>query len=152
MKKILLLALVVQVHATVALAGSLRDSLLVPGCRIRYFRAGGPWHRAELVSIVGDTLVVRTEQLPRDTLVVGALGGLDVFRGRRLRKKRALLGMIIGGFAGEAVGYSRRNRSRCTEICGPYSPDGWYSLVGAALGLGLGCIPVDDWVRVYRQQ
>ena len=122
---------------------------------------GGKKQVATVVSVTGDTLVLRQgASTTYRSVAKSDITGLEVSRGTYTRKgKGALWGLLIGAGAGAAVGYVSYREPTCQnfscigDIFGPGSKGGSAALgasvgglLGAAVGALVGMSARDSWV------
>jgi len=123
----------------------------LPTDRVRYrFEDKSPWQEGMFQSISAHGLVFAEHaDAPLDTLPLAALNAVELDRGKHVDGSRIPFFMTMGLLVG-AVILGVAENSDCGE-CG-YGALGYVVVgggVGAAVGLGLGMIPVREWERVH---
>jgi hypothetical protein len=112
-----------------------------------------------LVSTAADTLFVRHSKKDSTlAIAVPNIARLEVARGTHTRKaKGALIGFLIGGLAGAAIGSASYKPTTCggDGFCFDFGPEFGVAVlgvvgagVGALIGTIAGSSPTDTWVRV----
>ena len=136
--------------ALCAQAAAAQESRFPPGDRVRYRLEGErQWQLGFFQSISAHELVFTAEETaPLDTLPLSALNAVDLHRGNHVSGSRVLfftvVGILAGGLMGAAVAPEDCGTSCVGDILiGP--------IVGCAVGLGLGLIPVTEWERVHGE-